>query len=259
VQTLAYKAEHVVDMETGAVLAAAIHTATTADTASLSTALDEARENVEAVKATATTTDDRASDDDDDEPKGPSAIHEVVADKGYHKAELLDELKDKGYRTYIAVPAQHGTRRWHDKGGYFTARTFYANRERTRRAKGKSLLRRRGEMLERTFAHACETGGHRRVRLRGRENVEKRYLIQVAAMNLGLVMRAAIGRGTPRQAADARKGRFVAIYVLWAVWMAVVTKLEERLATLASALWLKAPIRRSWGQVPGTPESATGC
>ena len=255
---LAYKAEHVVDMETGAVLAATIHTATTADTASLSTALDEARGNVESARAASTSPDDGGRDDDD-EPKGPSAVVEVVADKGYHKAELLDELKDKGYRTYIAVPAQRGTRRWHDKGGFFTARTFYANRERTRRAKGKSLLRRRGEVLERTFAHVCETGGHRRVRLRGRENVEKRYVIQVAAMNLGLVMRAALGRGTPRQAADARKGRFGAFFVVWAAWMAVVTTIAARVVTIASGLWLTAPIRRTWGPLPITPESATGC
>jgi transposase len=202
---LAYKAEHVVDMETGAVMSATIHPATSADTATLATALDEARENVQAVKPPAAA---EARDSDDDEPKGPSAIVEVVGDKGYHKAELLEELKTKGYRTYISVPAQKGQRRWDDKGGFFTARTFYANRERVRRPKGKALLRRRGEMIERTFAHVCETGGHRRVRLRGRENVQKRYAIQVAAMNLGLVMRAMFGRGTPRQAAEARRGRF---------------------------------------------------
>jgi transposase len=78
---------------------------------------------------------------------------------------MLEELKSKGYRTYISVPVQKGTRHWRDEGGYYTARTFYANRDGVAKPKGKALLRRRGELLERTFAHACETGGHRRVRL----------------------------------------------------------------------------------------------
>jgi len=78
---------------------------------------------------------------------------------------------------------------------------FHNNRARVRRKKGKELLRRRGERIERTFAHACETGAHRRVRLRGRENARKRYLVHAAALNLGLVMRTAFGYGTPRQAA----------------------------------------------------------
>ena len=44
----------------------------------------------------------------------------------------------------------------------------------------------------------------RRAWLRGRQNVHKRYLIHVAGFNLGVLMRALHGRGTPREAADAR-------------------------------------------------------
>jgi hypothetical protein len=135
------------------------------------------------------------------------------------------------------VPKQEGERRWRDKGGYYTARTFYANRDRVAKPKGKALLRRRGELIERTFAHACETGAHRRVRLRGRENVRKRYLLQVAAVNLALVMRSLLGRGTPRQVAEARKGRLALIFVLWAAVEAVVA-LVARAADLGwGALW----------------------
>lgn len=229
---LAYKAEHVVDMDTGAVLSAEIHGADEGDTATMEANLEQARANIEAAKKTETDSTNQGADDDD-EPRGPTSpasTIEVVADKGYHKAELLQGLKDKGYRTYISVPKQTGTRHWGDKGGYYTARTFYANRDRVAKPKGKALLRRRGELLERTFAHACETGGHRRVRLRGRENVRKRYLLQVAAVNLGLVMRSLFGRGTPRQDAEARKGHFVLILLLWAALDAVV-----RLAARAAA------------------------
>ncbi len=236
---LAYKAEHVVDMDTGAVLTAEIHGADEGDTATMAANLERARANIEAAKTTEA--DAKKKDPNDDEPRGPTPpapTIEVVADKGYHKAELLQELKNKGYRTYISVPKQTGTRRWRDKGGYYTARTFYANRDRVTQAKGKALLRRRGELLERTFAHVCETGGHRRVRLRGRENVRKRYLLQAAAMNLGLILRSIFGYGTPRQEAEARKGRFVLILLLWATMAAVVRRVRRTAAALLGGPWL---------------------
>lgn len=224
---LAYKAEHVVDMETGAVLSAEIHHATEGDTATVHANLDQARENA----ATAQKAGDATKKgSDDDEPPAPTRTIEVVADKGYHKAELLHELKRDGYRTYISVPKQQGERHWRDKGGYYTARTFYANRDRVAKPKGKALLRQRGELIERTFAHACETGAHRRTRLRGRENVRKRYLLHVAAMNLALVMRSLLGSGTPRQEAEARKGRFALILVLWAT-VEVIGRVVVRVAT----------------------------
>jgi transposase len=235
---LAYKAEHVVDMDTGAVLAAEIHGADSGDTSTMQENLERARQNIEVAKTAEVGAEKK--DKDDNEPPGPTPSArtiEVVADKGYHKAELLQDLKNKGYRTYISVPKQTGTRHWRDKGGYYTARTFYANRDRVAQPKGKALLRRRGELLERTFAHACETGGHRRVRLRGRENVRKRYLLQVAAVNLGLVMRALFGHGTPRQEAEARKGRFVLLLLLWATLAAVVRCARRIADALCGAAW----------------------
>jgi transposase len=234
---LAYKAEHVVDMDTGAVLAVEIHHADAGDTVTMQGNLDQARENIDAAKKTDSGAKEQGADDEQQRgPTSPARTIEVVGDKGYHKAELLHELKANRYRTYISVPKQTGTRRWQDKGGYYTARTFYANRDRVATSKGKALLRRRGELLERTFAHACETGGHRRVRLRGRENVRKRYLLQVAAVNLGLIMRTLFGRGTPRQEAEARKGHFAPILLLWAALDAVV----QFMARAASAFHLPA-------------------
>ena len=64
-------------------------------------------------------------------------------------------------------------------------------------------MRRRGEMVERSFAHILDRGGMRRAWLRGRENLHKRYLIHVAGLNLGVLMRALHGQGTPREAAEA--------------------------------------------------------
>ena len=120
----------------------------------------------------------------------------------------FQELRDlhsplDALRTYIPEPEIHGNRHWGDKGGRATAVAVYENRARVKRGKSKKLQRRRGELLERTFAHVCETGGHRRLRLRGRENAWKRYLIHLAGFNLALVMREKFGSGTPRGMADA--------------------------------------------------------
>jgi hypothetical protein len=211
---LAYKAEHVVDMETGAVIQAELHMADEHDTKTMKANLDRARDQIEDARK------------DDDDPPPPSAVApadaepakpviEVVADKGYHKIALLLELQRAGSRTYIPERKQ-AVHRW-GKEGHYNREAFIANRRRVRRSKGKAHLRLRGEYLERTFAHALDTGGMRRVRLRGRENARKRYLIQVAALNLGLILRAAFGAGTPKQAANARKGRFALIFVLWSL------------------------------------------
>jgi hypothetical protein len=128
----------------------------------------------------------------------PHPTPAVVADKGYPKATLLRELKEQGYRTDLPERRQAGWRRWTDEGGQATAAAFYENRARVGRAKGKRLLRKRGARLERTFAHLGETGGARRRRLRGRENVSQRYRLCAAAANLGLVLGSRWGHGTPR-------------------------------------------------------------
>ena len=208
---LAYKAENVVDMDTSAIVAAEIHPADEADTATLPSTLDLAEDNVEAARASS-----REDSDDEPDPPGtgsdsePDGFTEIVADKGYHKADLIRRLRDTGYRTYIPEPCIYGKRHWADKGGLETARAIYQNRARTQRRKSRRLQRRRGELLERPFAHLCETGAFRRVRLRGRVNVAKRYVIQAAAWNLGLILRNQIGWGTPRGLAEGLRRRMSA-------------------------------------------------
>ncbi len=193
---LAYKAEHTVDMETGAVLAAEILPATASDAETVITSTARANENIAAARS------DDEEDDDDDRDGGATvvadAIEEVVGDKGYHKASTIQHFADEGVRTYIPERKQRGQRHWRMTGGREMAIAVYQNRARVKRSKSKRYQRQRGELLERSFAHICETGNHRRTRLRGRENVHKRYLLQAAAFNLGLVMRKLIGKGTPR-------------------------------------------------------------
>lgn len=233
---LAYKPEHVVDLETGAIMAAEVHHADIADTASIAASLEAARANINAVVARVETESAKDDSDDDDAPPsasaGPSALGaddvEVVADKGYHKAQTLRELNDRGFRTYIPERKQKGHRRWTDKGGTPTSRAFHANRARVKRPKSKALHRKRGELLERTFAHICETGAHRRTRLRGIDNMRKRYVLQCAAANLGLVMRTLFGSGTPRalanRAREAAERCCAAILVVWFAMANVVRR-----------------------------------
>ena len=122
-------------------------------------------------------------------------LQEVVGDKGYHSNQSLVDLEAVGVRSYISEP-DRGRRNWKKKPEARAA--VYRNRRRIRGARGLRLLRLRGERLERPFAHLYETGGMRRVHLRGHTNILKRLLIHTGGFNLGLLMRQLIGVGTPR-------------------------------------------------------------
>jgi transposase len=244
---LAYKAEHTIDMETGAVLAAEILPATASDAETVITSTAKANENIAAA---------RGDDDDDDNGDGgvtvvTDAIEEVVGDKGYHKASTIQHFADEGVRTYIPERKQRGQRHWRMTGGREMAIAVYQNRARVKRSKSKRYQRQRGELLERSFAHICETGNHRRTRLRGRENVLKRYLLQAAAFNLGLVMRKLIGRGTPRGLAAAA-GRLFAL--LWAC-MAFCAQAVHNRRDSRARLQIADPYFRYCPE----PVSSTGC
>jgi transposase len=180
---LAHKAEHAVDMETEAVVAVTLPRADEGDTDSLPWTLMEAEKQLAAVSQNA----------DAKKQLHAKPLSEIVADKGYHSNDSLTGLD--GIRTYISEP-NRGRRNWNGKAEAKEA--VYANRRRIRGKRGKALLRKRGEYLERSFAHAYETGGMRRLHLRHRSNILKRLLIHLGAFNLGLVMRKLFGKGTPR-------------------------------------------------------------
>jgi transposase len=120
---------------------------------------------------------------------------EVVTDKGYHGRALVSELTEWGLRTYCSEP-NRGRQRW--QGQQREQQAVYANRRRIRGERGPTLLRQRGEKLERWNQHLCGRGGMRRLHLRGRENILKRLVVHSGAANLGLLMRKLFGKGTPR-------------------------------------------------------------
>jgi transposase len=133
-----------------------------------------------------------------DKPKvNLKGIEELVTDKGYHSGAVVKRIKSYEVRSYMPEKIQPGRRNWQGKAA--EQRAVYQNRRRVRGNYGKSLLRRRGELVERSFAHCYETGGMRRTHLRGHQNILKRQLIHVGAFNLSLVLRRLMGAGTPRE------------------------------------------------------------
>jgi transposase len=195
---LAHKAEHAVDMETGAVVGVTLQGADHGDTTTIAETVTAAADALDAV---ATATDDHTA-----------VIEEVVADKGYHSNQVLVDLVALDLRTYIAEP-NRGRRRWKNKTAARDA--VYANRRRIHGARGHALQRQRSERLERPNAHLYETGGMRRTHLRGHANILKRLLVHVGGFNLGLFMRTLVGVGTPRSLQGHVAAVLAHIIALW--------------------------------------------
>ena len=189
---LAHKAEHAVDLDTGAVVAVTLQGADRGDTKTVDGTLGEAG------MAVAEQVEREVKLRPQEKPKvNTPGIEETVADKGYHSGAVMERMKGYGVRSYIPEKKQKGQRHW--KGKQAEQQAVYANRRRVRGEYGKSLLRRRGELVERSFAHCYETGGMRRCHLRGHNNILKRQLLHVGAFNLSLILRKLLGAGTPRE------------------------------------------------------------
>lgn len=215
---LAHKAEHAVDMESGAVVAITVQSADAGDTHTVQQTLAEAQENIEAVAEVI-----------DSEPDAPAveiqSPAELVTDKGYHSREVVRQLTEAGIRSYISEP-ERGRQHWH--GQSVEQAAVYANRRRVRGERGKRLQRQRGEKLERTMAHLYETGRMRRVHLRGHGNILKRLLIHACGLNLGLLMRNLYGVGTPR---GLQNGSFEYVFALLLMLDSYLAINSEEIAT----------------------------
>ena len=208
---LAHTAEHAVDLDSGALVAVTLHGAEVGDTTSLVVTAIAAAEQIEAAHAASAT---------------PAALTEIVADKGYHSNQTMIDLEAVAVRSYIAEP-ERGRRHWTQTSD--AQAPVYGNRRRVRGARGKRLLRCRGEYVERSFAHVYDTGGLRRTHLRGHQNILKRLLVHAGAFNLGLLMRQACGRGTPRGLQGRRFG-VDALDIAFGLFI-------ERVWTAATRLW----------------------
>ena len=198
---LAYKAEHAVDLASGALLAVTVQPADRGDTTSYTETLNAAQS--EALET------------------HPAGIEEVAMDKGYHSGAVMVELVERGIRSYVPEP-ERGKRKWSGKAA--EQRSVYANRRRVRAERSKRLQKLRGELCERSFAHCYETGAMRRLYVRGTDNVLKRVLVQAAAFNIGLLLRTLSGWGKPRQAqgrTNALTALLSAVFAIQSAWGAL--------------------------------------
>lgn len=203
---LAHKHEIAVDLDSGAVVGVTLTGGAVGDTDTIAATIAHAVENLE-----------KASEEAAEDSKVEAHFSELVADKGYHSNAVLSVLHDDGIRTYIAEP-DRGRRKWRGQAGVRDA--VYANRRRVKGKRGKRLLRARGELIERPFAHLHETGGMRRTHLRGHENILKRLLVHTAGFNLSLIMRQRFGIGKPRRLQDYPELRG-GLLVLLACWVSL--------------------------------------
>ena len=174
---LAHKAEHAVDLATGALLAMTLQPADQGDTTTI-------HQTLEVAQAAA-------------RDANGQGVEDVVADKGYHSGAVLTQLHGQ-VRSYIPEP-ERGRRKWQGERKAEEQKRTYENRRRVRGERNKRLQKLRSELAERSFAHLYETGGMRRVHLRGRDNILKRLLVHGAAFNLSLILRETLGVGKPRR------------------------------------------------------------
>ncbi len=242
---LAYKAEHAVDLETGAVVAVTVASGDAGDTETILETLPEAGKNIAEVACV-------TNHEEVGERVHPQGPVEAVTDKGYPSNDTLTALAEAEVRTYLSEP-DRGRRRWHDKPE--AQQAVYGNRRRIGGERGKALLRRRGELLERSFAHGYETGGLRRVYLRGRENVLKRVLIHMGALNRSLVMRQQFGKGTPRgwQGFSAES-----LLLCLRIWMAVLARIASEDVSWLTLVPLAETLSCSTWPNPFSPRTDRG-
>jgi len=193
---LAHKAEHAVDLASGALLAVTLQPASDGDTSTVHRTLAEAQSAAREINE--------------------RAVEETVADKGYHSGEVLKKLHEQGVRSYIPEP-DRGRRHW--TGKEVEQKRTYDNRRRVSGDRGRRLQKARSELMERSFAHLYETGGMRRVHLRGRDNILKRLLVHAAAFNISLILRQQLGVGKPRQLQGA-------LFALFATYLRLLTSYE---------------------------------
>jgi len=233
---LAYKAEHAVELGSGLIVAPVVYRGDDADAETLPVTVEVARQQLAAAGS-------------------PHQVDEVVGDKGYHKAETLLTLEEvEQVRAYIAEPQRRGRRVWQDKPEG-QQQAVYANRQRIMGQRGRRLGRQRSEYAERSFAHTCETGGGRRAWLRGVVNVSKHHLMRAAACNLGIIMLALCGVGTPRTLQGGLG--IVLVALLWLVWSADSQRRARSALGASCGLW-PSPIPPPATFRPGVAFS-TGC
>jgi transposase len=233
---MVYLPEHTVDLESGAIVQAQVLPGDHRDSEDLSGRIIEAALNVQEAMGT---TD-------------PEWVPQTLtADKGYFSLEEMARLQDLSMKPVISDP--HRAQRRFDKLSGAQRQTLARVQRSVSSKYGRKLLRRRGQHIERSFAHVLDAGGMRRATLRGLENLNKRHQIAAACYNLSQLLRRLYGVGTPKQwRAFLRVCLAPLLYLLTAARRSLMTHVQHS---------LRQPMRRL-GQVQASTAnrgSSTGC
>jgi transposase len=183
-----YKPQTVVDLDTGAIVGAEMLPGDQTDNKEVATAILEAQQNINAARGR--------------DPK-ELTVETTTADKGYYAVGQLQELQREQIKTVICDPINN---RRLDKLEPDEQRAVKAAKRSTRSRYGKELLGKRGQHIERAFAHLLDCGGMRRATLRGLQNLQKRFQLAAAFYNLSQLMRKLCGVGTPKQCEAMGRG-----------------------------------------------------
>ena len=186
-----YKPEHITDLESGAIVAATVRHGNDGDTTELC-------QRVLAAGGTLS----RVCED----PQQNKVLRSLTADEGYFSVEEICGLQAERIRAVIGDP--YASQRRKDKQSPLIKQILTKARRAVKSASGKALLRKRGEYLERSFAHVLDHGNLRRATLRGTANLTKRQLAGAIAFDLSLLMRKLTGCGTPKQWLAAARQAF---------------------------------------------------
>jgi transposase len=203
-----YKPEHVVDLETGAIVNADVRPGDEHDTADLTSRVVEAEVRMNRALG---------------EPENTQCAQTVAADMGYFKVEEIAQLQDLEFETIIRDPLRN---RRIDKLTEAERVALQVAKHSVMSPSGTALLKLRAEFVERSFQHVLDCGGARRTTVRGRDNIRKLYLIRAAGANLSLLMRRIIGFGTPKQALAAST---TAIAAALCLWLALLRSYRDRI------------------------------
>jgi transposase len=194
-----YKPQTVVDLDTGAIVGADVLPGDQADTQAAAPSILEAQQNINVAC---------------EQDRNEMTVQTATADKGYYAVGPLQELQREQIKTVICDPVSN---RRMDKLELDEQRTVKAAGRSTRSQYGKELLSKRGQHIERAFAHILDCGGMRRATLRGLQNLQKRFKLAAAFYNLSQLMRQLFGVGTPKQCeamGRATLGRFLYRWVI---------------------------------------------
>jgi transposase len=239
-----YKPETVVDLDTGAIVAAELQPGDHADHREMATRILEAQQNINAATG---------------EKPETLTVQSATADKGYYAVSELQALQQEGIRTVISDPINN---RRVDKLDAAEQRAVRGAKRSVKSDSGKDLLRRRGMHIERAFAHILDAGGMRRTTLRGWENLNKRFKLAAAIYNLSQLMRQLIGFGTPKQLAAAMEGAGRSLFWLFTRILALLETWIDAITDFAHEIGARRRRFFSCGEIFSQSENAissTGC